>query len=195
MQARRSFVILALGFSMWATLAAGVAAKPKPCRMKDPDLSVFGIRLGNAESALRQVGSGWTLSEGEDDMPHVRFVSSNGAQELVLFSHYGAGEDEYGEIEVRKAGIEALVLKDLPTETFVSGRGVELGMPRADIISRFGSCLKADERVGDGETIQYQIDDADRDPDLKGFNYPVYYAEYEFERGKLVRFRFGFEYP
>jgi hypothetical protein len=29
MQARRSFVILALGFSMWATLAAGVAAKPK----------------------------------------------------------------------------------------------------------------------------------------------------------------------
>ena len=118
-------------------------------------------------------------------MPHVRFVSSNGAQELVLFSHYGAGEDEYGEIEVRKAGIEALVLKDLPTDTFVSGRGVELGMSRADIISRFGSCLKADEKSGDGETIQYQIDNADRDPDLKGFNYPVYYAEYEFERGKL----------
>jgi hypothetical protein len=195
MQARRPFFILALGFSMWAAVAAGVSAKPKPCRMKDPDLSVFGIRLADAESAVRQVGSGWTLSEGEDDMPHVRFVSSNGAQELVLFSHYGAGEDEYGEIEVRKAGIEALVLKDLPTETFVSGRGVELGMSRADIISRFGSCLKADEKVGDGETIQYQIDNADRDPDLKGFNYPVYYAEYEFERGKLVRFRFGFEYP
>jgi hypothetical protein len=180
---------------MWAAVAAGVSAKPKPCRMKDPDLSVFGIRLADAESAVRQVGSGWTLSEGEDDMPHVRFVSSNGAQELVLFSHYGAGEDEYGEIEVRKAGIEALVLKDLPTDTFVSGRGVELGMSRADIISRFGSCLKADEKNGDGETIQYQIDNADRDPDLKGFNYPVYYAEYEFERGKLVRFRFGFEYP
>jgi hypothetical protein len=195
MQARRPFFILALGFSMWAAVAASVSAKPKPCRMKDPDLSVFGIRLADAESAVRQVGSGWTLSEGEDDMPHVRFVSSNGAQELVLFSHYGAGEDEYGEIEVRKAGIEALVLKDLPTDTFVSGRGVELGMSRADIISRFGSCLKADEKSGDGETIQYQIDNADRDPDLKAFNYPVYYAEYEFERGKLVRFRFGFEYP
>ncbi len=163
--------------------------------MKDPDLSVFGVRLADADSAVRQVGTGWKLSEGEDDMPHVRFVSSNGAQELVLFSHYGAGEDEYGEVEVRKAGIEALVLKDLPTDTFVSGRGVELGMSRADIISRFGSCLKADEKNGDSETIQYQIDNADRDPELKGFNYPVYYAEYEFERGKLVRFRFGFEYP
>lgn len=193
MLARKTFAVCLLTFVLVAAAAAGVSAKP--CRMKDPDLSVFGVRLADAESAVRQVGAGLALTEDEEDMPHVRFVSSNGAQELVLFSHYGAGEDEYGEVEVRKAGIEALVLKDLPTETFVSGRGVELGMSRADITGRFGTCLKADERSGDGETIQYQIDNADRDPDLKGFNYPVYYAEYEFERGKLVRFRFGFEYP
>jgi hypothetical protein len=163
--------------------------------MKDPDLSVYGIRLTDADSAVSQVGSGLPLSEDEEDMPHIRFVSSNGAQELVLFAHPGADTDEYGEVEVRKAGIEALALKDLPTPSFVSGRGVELGMSRADIISRFGQCLKADEKSGDGETIQYQIENADRDRDLKGFNYPVYYAEYEFERGKLVRYRFGFEYP
>ena len=193
MQARRPLYILALGFGVWAAAAAGVSAKP--CRMKDPDLSVYGVRLTDAESAVRQVGSDVVLSEGEEDMPHVRFVSSNGAEELVLFTHYGAGSDEYGEIEVRKAGIEALALKDLPTESFVSGRGVQLGMSRADIVSRFGECIKADEKSGVGETIQYEIANADRDRDLKGFNYPVYYAEYEFERGKLVRYRFGFEYP
>lgn len=194
MQARRLRYILTFGFTVWAAAAAPVSAKP--CRMKDPDLSVYGIRLADADSAVRQVGSDVVLSEDEEDMPHVRFVSSNGAQELVLFAHYGAGVDEYGEVEVRKAGIEALALKDLPTSSFVSGRGVELGMSRADIISRFGQCLKADEKNDDGgETIQYEIANADRDRDLKGFNYPVYYAEYEFERGKLVRFRFGFEYP
>ncbi len=63
-------------------------------------------------------------------------------------------------------------------------------------MSRFGQCFKSDERSGDTETIQYQIENADRDPDLKEFNYPrVLRRIHEFERGKLVRFRFGFEYP
>jgi hypothetical protein len=193
MQARPLFCVLALGLNVWASTASEVSAKR--CRMKDPDLSVYGIRLTDSESAVRQVGTDAVLSEDEEDLPHARFVSSNGAQELVLFAHPGADTDEYGEVEVRKAGIEALALKDLPTASFVSGRGVELGMSRADIIGRFGECLKADEKNGDGETIQYEIGNADRDPDLKGFNYPVYYAEYEFGRGKLVRYRFGFEYP
>ena len=59
MQARRPFFILALGFSMWAAVAAGVTAKPKPCRMKDPDLSVFGIRLGGRRE--RGTPSGFRL--------------------------------------------------------------------------------------------------------------------------------------
>jgi hypothetical protein len=193
MQARRLLYFLAIGFSVLATATA--SAKPKACRMKDPDLSVYGIKLVDADSAARQLGSGLPLTEAEEDMPHVRFVSSNGAEELVLFAHYGAETDQYGEIEVRKAGIEALALQDLPTPSFVTGRGIELGMSREDVISRFGKCLRADERNGDGETIQYEIENADRDPELKGFNYPVYYAEYEFERGKLVRYRFGFESP
>lgn len=190
MLARQTVVI-----SLILTAAGAANGFAKPCRMKEPDVSVYGIRLADAESAVRQIGSGLQLSEGEEDMPHVRFVSSNGAQELVLFSHSGAGTDEYGEVEVRKAGIEALALNDLPTPSFVSGRGIELGMSRADVVSRFGQCLKSDERSGDSETMQYEIENANKDRELKDFNYPVYYAEYEFKGGKLVRYRFGFEYP
>ena len=36
---------------------------------------------------------------------------------------------------------------------------------------------------------------ADKDDKLKAYGYPTYYAEYEFRSEKLVRFRFGFEYP
>jgi hypothetical protein len=32
-------------------------------------------------------------------------------------------------------------------------------------------------------------------PILKLANMPFYYAEYQFERGKLVRYRFGYDYP
>ena len=42
--------------------------------------------------------------------------------------------------------------------------------------------------------IQYAIDDP-RHALLKRVNMPSYYAHYVFRRGKLARFKFGFEYP
>jgi hypothetical protein len=153
------------------------------------------LKLTDATSAIGLVGADATLSEGEDDLPHARFVSTNGAQELVLFAHYGAVSDEYAEVEVRIAGPEALALKDLPLESFKTGRGVELGMSVADVEALFGTCLKSREKTGPDLFIEYEIAGADQDPDLRDFGYPVYYAEYEFKKGKLVRYRFGFAYP
>lgn len=165
------------------------------CRMKHPDVSISGILLTDRESALAVVGGGAQLDESEDDLPHARFVSTNGAQELVLFAHFGAVEDEYAEVEVRVAGAEALALKDLPIETFKTGRGVELGMSASQVQALFGTCFKSRQKTGQDLFFEYEIENADRDEELKNFGYPVYYAEYEFKSGKLVRFRFGFAYP
>ncbi|MCC7251511.1 hypothetical protein [Hyphomicrobium sp.] len=165
------------------------------CRMKGPDISIAGIALTDRESAVKVVGESAKLEDSEDDLPHARFVSTNGAQELVLFAHYGAIEDEYAEAEVRIAGPEALALKDLPIESFKTGRGVELGMSVAQVQALFGTCFKSRQKTGQELFFEYEIENADRDPELKTFGFPVYYAEYEFKRGKLVRFRFGFAYP
>ncbi len=176
----------------WCWLSSGAYAK---CRMKNPDVSIAGILLTDSESAIKVVGTGANLVENEDDLPHARFVSSNGAQELVLFQHYGANDDEYAEAEVRIANAEALALKDLPIESFKTGRGVELGMSVAEVQALFGTCFKSRQKTGQELFFEYEIANADRDNDLKNFGYPVYYAEYEFKSGKLARFRFGFAYP
>lgn len=173
-------------------LAAAAEAR---CRMKAPDTSISDIVLTDRESAKRVVGSGAKIFESEDDLPHARFVSTNGAQELVLFSHYGADEDEYAEVEVRVGSAEALTLQDLPVESFKTGRGVELGMSVREVQALFGTCFKTRQQTGQELFFEYEIANADRDPELKGFGYPVYYAEYEFRRGKLIRFRFGFAFP
>jgi hypothetical protein len=170
----------------------GASAK---CRMKSPDVSISGLRLADATSAAQVVGAGANLSESEDDLPHARFTNSNGAQELVLYAHYGADPDEYAEAEVGISGAEAMTLKDLPVDTFKSGRGVELGMSVKEVEDLFGSCLKSRQKSGDELLLEYEIGKADQDDELKTFGYPVYYAEYEFKGGKLVRFRFGFAYP
>jgi len=173
-------------------VASDVHAK---CRMKGPDTSVSGVTLTDSDTAIKVVGGGADLVDSEDDLPHARFVSTNGAQELVLFAHYGAVADEYAEAEVRQAGAEALALKDLPIETFKTGRGVELGMTPAQVQALFGTCFKSREKTGKDLFFEYEIENADRDPELKQFGYPVYYAEYEFKSDKLVRYRFGFAYP
>ncbi len=165
------------------------------CRMKNPDLSISGIMLTDSDSAIKVVGTGAKLSESEDDLPHARFVSTNGAQELVLFAHYGATDDEYAEVEVRAAGAEAIALKDLPLASFKTEHGVELGMTVAEVERLFGTCFKSRQKSGTDLFFEYEIKGADRDPELAKFGYPIYYAEYEFEKGKLVRYRFGFAYP
>jgi hypothetical protein len=195
---RKFLVSPQIGLATW--MAVGLltfvgADYAEGCRMKNPDLSVYGIKLTDGESATKQVGAGPDLVEDDDDLPHARFVSKDGAQELILFSHYGAGPDEYAEAEVRPAGTEALTLKELPTEAFVTGRGIALGMTLAEVVDRLGSCRLARERSGALETLHYVVAGADTDPELKGFGYATYYAEYQFRSGKLMRFRFGFEYP
>lgn len=165
------------------------------CRIKNPDISIAGILLTDSVSAARVVGAGAKLEESEDDLPHARFVSSNGAQEMVLFAHYGADDDEYAEVEVRVAGLEAIALNDLPIESFKTGRGVELGVSAAEVQALFGTCFTSRHKNGDVLFFEYVLENADREEDLKNFGFPVYYAEYEFKRDKLVRFRFGFAFP
>lgn len=177
----------ALGFAF--------GAEAKNCRMTSPDLAVAGVKLLDPESAARVLGSGPQLVEDTEELPHARFVTKSGAQELIVFAGYGAEVDQYSEAEVRTAGKEAMVLNSLDIDTFVTGNGIELGMSTAEVLRRVGKCGKIEERRGSTELVSYEVSDAEKDPTLKVFGFPVYYAEYEFESGKLVRYRFGFESP
>jgi hypothetical protein len=194
-QTRRAFIGLLYAVGIGALFPSPLAAAAPSCRMKSPDLTVHGIRLGDVQSAVRAVGSAPALKQDTDDLPHARFVSFDGRQELILFVHYGAGIDEYAEVEVREAGIEALAIPELESETFVTEHGIGLGLSSAEVLAIFGKCFKSRDREGDAELIQYQIEGAPTDPVLKSFGYSSYFAEYEFRKDKLVRFRFGFEYP
>lgn len=180
--------LLSLGF------AAPALAK---CRMKNPDTEINGMTLTDSESIVRVIGadSDANLIDDDHDLPHVRFVTSNGAQEMVLFLPYGANADEYAEVEVKEAGTEALTITDLPIEVFKTGHGVSLGMTVKEVESIFGRCVKSRQANSHDLFIEYEIANADSDPEVGRFGYPLYYAEYEFVRGRLTRFRFGFAYP
>lgn len=181
-----------LGLAFFAVIAphsAGAAG----CKFDKPDLSVAGIKLMDAVSATSVVGPDVEIKEVEDDLPNARFVTKDGAQELVVFSNYSAAGDEFSEFEVKMAGSEAMTLPDLPLAAFKSERGIELGISARDLVQKLGTCTKARERTQGGEFIQYEITYDQMGADLRALGFPTYFAEYEFQNDKLIRFRFGLE--
>lgn len=200
-----------------STASAASARKPRgDCRLDKADTIVHGVKLGDSDGGKKILGDRMTtklhMVEREGgDFPWYVFISQNGSQTAAFRTHPGDVVNSYNEIEVRyrRIGQKQLFAKEesyyigregtppaLPTEAFVSGSGIKLGMTKADVVKRIGRCFKVIKTRGQAETIRYEVEDESAQlPVLKGANMPSYYAEYQFERGKLVRFRIGHDYP
>jgi hypothetical protein len=191
-------VRLALVFLLLA-LPSGVEAA---CKQIKAESDVIGIRIGDAQSAVRVIGAASFPGAEQDknkagadtSFPYVRFASRDGREELKLYEHYGDEANSYNEIEVAPAHAGVSAAKRLPVTNFSTERGIKLGITERALIRTLGSCFK--RRSGSaGETvIEYAIDDPSHAL-LRRANMPSYYAHYVFRRGKLARFKFGFEYP
>jgi hypothetical protein len=165
-----------------------------PCVFSKPDTSIYNMILDDMESTVKQVGEESGMIETNEELPYRLFVSNNKRQQLKLIYHYGRSKNEFAEVEVSANPATAQVTT-LNTNTFITGRGIKLGMTEAEIIAVLGSCYKIISGDKASELIKYTIDDDEHSDFLHRFNYPLYYAEYEFEGNRLIRFKFGFEYP
>lgn len=165
-----------------------------PCQLANPDTSLFDIILLDPKSSIKQVGEKYVLIDDHKDMMRKHFCSQDQQQTLTLFFHYGGSPNEVTEFQVKQysPSDSATTLK---TNNFVTNSGIKLGLSRQQIISILGNCFKTIRKDKHFEIIKYRIDNFDNSDFLTRFNYPVYYADYEFQDNKLVRFRFGFEYP
>lgn len=164
-----------------------------PCQLEDADTMIQGIVLSNVESTISALGEEWNLIEDDVDMPHQNYSNAHGSQFLTCFIHYGDGRNQYSEFQVSRSCTEVKV-KALPDEFFVSGNGIQLGMSKDSVISIIGSCYVTDSFEGN-VVLKYVAEDYDNSKFLQRWNYPKYYAWYEFKENILIRFRFGFEYP
>ena len=199
------------------TFAGGAGAAPNtPCELKTPDVSVHGIKLGDGKTSRERLGQAYklTLPEPNSDFPWAVFFSSDGKQTMALQKHPGGGTDDFMMAEVqfanRKPGFNLTTEESgymgkaprsqvLPEPEFVSGAGIRLGMSKTEVLGRLGRCFVTMHRKRTRETIRHQMDESVNPAETPGFlkraKMPGYIAEYEFERDKLVRYRFGFPYP
>jgi hypothetical protein len=186
------------------------------CRLDKADRTVHGVTLGDSASGKRILGDRMTsklhMVEREGgDFPWYVFASRDGTQTIAYRTHPGDVVNSYNEVEVRlvRIGPKQLLGHDesyyvgregsppkLPAGSFVTTSGIRLGMTEAEVTRRIGRCFKVLGARDGMRTIRYAVEDETaRLPVLKPTNMPSYYAEYQFERGKLVRYRFGYDYP
>jgi hypothetical protein len=190
------------------TATGSSIARPGVCKPRSPDavLRVKGINVLDSNAVGRLVGENYKIVKTESDFPWSVYVSRNARQTLALRTHAGGGQFDFQEVEIKDLALAKpdIVGDDvayyigqeprdqvLPVTIFMTIKGIRLGVTRSFVTARIGPC-GVFKRRGPMETIRYELTD-ETHPVLKKAGMPAYYAEYQFRRGKLVRFRFGFD--
>lgn len=160
------------------------------------DISVSGISLVNPESTQRILADYPNPKESGDDFPVLHVCNIDKTEVLTLVFHPGDVRGSFSEFRIKnisKLPIDCIKPYN-PISNFVTEKGIHLGIPQEKLINILGPNFTKNKK-GNIITIRYKIDDFSRSSFLKKYNLPMYYGDYHFIDGKLVKFEFGFEYP
>jgi hypothetical protein len=159
------------------------------------DTVVSGVTLEDVDSGKAFVMRHSPIAqEPEDDFPQVRCLNADGTEVLELILHYGAERYAFGQFRVRKPSpAEATQGKRTAVPSFVTGKGLHLGLTLDDVVALLGAGQRR-ERSGE-VSLRYFCDSPQACPGLQSVNMPQYEAIYRFRAGQLVSFEGGYPYP
>jgi hypothetical protein len=162
------------------------------CTFNNPDTSLVGIHINDTHSAKGLIGEKDSFLFGET----YGYLSADGRELAFLTAHPGNSAFHISEFEVRRPAKSEANLKRSAFQVFKTESNIHLGIDREKVTKRFGNCF-VNSTDGDLEVIHYRIE-APKDTRsgiLQRHNLPFYFSDYYFRKGKLERFKFGFEYP
>ena len=158
-----------------------------------PDTSIGEISINNSDNVNKYLGKDVMENLIFKGLPNSSVTSIDRKQRLTFYFHPGNTAKEFSEFKVSYN--ESKNRKEVVTDDkeFKTESGIKLGMTSGEIRSIKGEPKK----ITKNETtiFHYKIDDFKNSEFLKNYNMPIYYADYVFNNGYLIEFRFGFEYP
>lgn len=155
------------------------------------DESVIGIRLFDAESAMRVLGRELCTRTARSES---YVIENREATQWITMEHLsGATCGAFGTFRVSTVKPSSSHVTRVKDRAFETEEGIRLGMSVIEVERRLGP--PQDRLATDGEEIRlYRIADSGH-PFLKQHNMPVYFGRYVFRDAGLVNFEFGFETP
>lgn len=161
------------------------------------DTALIGVALVDEVSAGRVLGTekDRTLVETErHPFPHASYALSSEDAYVTFSLHYGAGRDQYAEMELSRFRPDSL-LGSLSVQGARSSLGVELGMSESELIDLIGPASFIGRSASGHRVLSYRLGAIPSSSLLYGYGLPSYYITAEFDMTGLVEYRFGFEYP
>lgn len=160
--------------------------------------SVYNIFLEDRKSLTSVLGiNAWDKQFEADSMfPRIECLNKNKNEGLRLFFHYGGAKNcvaEFELFEVDKKYVKPVKAFLLSTTRFRTGKGLVLGITKKQVIAILGKNCKHKKRLLIEEFV-YHTDNPNSNV-LKAYNAVAYFIKCEFNKGKLVKYNFGFEYP
>ena len=174
-----------------------ITKEPDPvtlyCLFSNPDTAAAGISLRDEKSVLSVLGKEMHLiSDKTTD-----FYSSDKKQTLGLKVHPGDMVNQVSIIKIEYSENTTDNLRQTEVEEFETSNGIKLGMNKADIIAKLGTCYVAKDSTSEGMEMYFSLElpDDSNTKLLTRTNMPVYYASYKLKNDRLDHIKFGFEMP
>lgn len=164
-----------------------------PCVFSDPDSSVIGIKIRNAESTVNVIGKQTKL---QGDSTYI-FYSSDKKQKLGLTVHPGDYYSQVSVFSIAYSDNSKQNFRQLNSTEFETEKGIKLGIRKSEIIEKLGTCYVVKDSTENGISLHYRLElpKDSKTKLLKSNNMPIYYATYKLRNNKLENIEFGFEYP
>jgi hypothetical protein len=180
------------GFAIAALVLGASPASGNPAFL---DPAIAGVVLGDDQSGRAFVEQyGTPLRESTLPLTPLRYVSSANTEILELVIHPGDVVNSFAQFRVIRANGARGPATPTRVSSFVSVKGVHLGLTLPDVVHLLGP---PSQRVGTGGTVtlEYRCTSRADCPDLARVNMPEYEGRYVFRLGVLEQFEAGYPYP
>jgi hypothetical protein len=162
-----------------------------------PDTSLSGLKLQDSISLRSIIPEFMEKIDFAGPGARLFIFNKDKTETATLIFHSGSQSDLIAEIKLN-AFMDSEYIKDksfkLNIDHFKTESNIKLGITKAELVQLKGEAYIIDKMNGK-ETLKYRITNDETSSFLIRYNYPSYYANYEFEKGLLKSVSFGFEYP
>lgn len=149
------------------------------------DTTINNIRLNDCDTIIKLFGDKYKLSDNMPEFPNIQIINSNQSQLLTMYMMYGSSKCDFSQFQIEYApNSREKLLKSFKLDliNFISGKGIHLGMSVSQLKLKLGE--PSETKQAKRQTIlSYQ--------EYNG----LYFADYYFKKDRLIKFRYGYEYP
>lgn len=149
------------------------------------DTTINNIKFNDCDTIEKLFGKNYKLLPDIDDLPSIQIFNYDKSQLLTMYMWNGSSKCDFSQFQVEYTLTNTRYLQKpfkLDIDNFKSGKNIYLGITSSQLTSKIGK--PNEQRQEDGLSIlSYQQ-----------YN-DLYFADYYFKGNKLIKFRFGNEYP